>query len=305
MSADRTVYAAGAVLWRNAGNGAVEVALVHRPRYDDWSLPKGKLHSGEHPLVAACREVVEETAAHPVAGPYLAEISYDVPAAEGTAPKSVEYWAMRAVYQDTFVPDDEVDEVRWLPVEAAHALLSYPHDEDVLARYAALPPVTGAVLLIRHGFAGSREGWDGPDAERPLDARGRAQAVAIARVLPWYSPERVLSAPQRRCVQTAEPLAFVIGVPIEVDDVLSEKNDDGDHLDAAARIREIGATGVVTAIVSQGGVIPTVVAQLAAADGLQLTKVKARKGSVWALFFHGSTLVAADYRDDLDRSPQA
>jgi 8-oxo-dGTP diphosphatase len=292
------VYAAGAALWRE-GAGGREVALVHRPRYGDWSLPKGKLHHGEHPLVGACREIVEETGAHPVAGPHLADVRYEVPTPDGPAPKSVEYWAMRATVETGHTPDDEVDEIRWLPVDAARALLSYPHDTQVLDRFAALPPITGTVLLIRHGFAGARSKWHGDDASRPLDARGRAQAVAIAQVVPWYGPERVLAAPLARCVETAAPLAFVIGVPVETDPVLSE--DWEDVREATARIREVAATGLVTAVVSQGGVIPEVVAELAAESGLELPKISCRKGSVWALFFTGDRLAAADYRADLER----
>jgi 8-oxo-dGTP diphosphatase len=212
---------------------------------------------------------------------------------------------MRATAQTAHDPDDEVDEIRWLPVDAARALLSYPHDTQVLDRFAALPPITGAVLLVRHGFAGARADWHGDDASRPLDARGRAQAVAIAQVLPWYGPERVVSAPPARCVETARPLAFVAGVPVETDPVLSEEHHTGENVrEATERIREFGATGVVTAVVSQGDVIPDVVAQLAGASGLELPRIRSRKGSVWALFFTGDALATADYRDDFERPPR-
>jgi 8-oxo-dGTP diphosphatase len=203
-----------------------------------------------------------------------------------------------------FAADEEISDVRWLPAAAAGAQLTYPRDRDVLARHVALPPVTGAVLVIRHGYAGSRSEWDGPDDERPLDERGRAQAVAMAQVLTWYAPERVLSAPAVRCVQSAQPLAFVTGVPVEIDPVLSEDFHRRDERATAARIRELGSTGLTTAIVSQGKVIPEAIAQIAADDGLGLRKVASRKGSAWALFFSGSRLIAADYRNDLETSPR-
>lgn len=169
-----TVRAAGAVLWRPAG-ADVEVAVIHRPRYDDLSLPKGKLDPGEHPLIAACREVVEETGVTPVVGPRLPTVSYLAPGAAGPVPKTVDYWAMRAAStHHEFTPNREVDDVRWLPPAEARALLTYDHDRPLIDAFTALQPITGTALLIRHGQAGSRETWSGDDRLRPVDKIGRA-----------------------------------------------------------------------------------------------------------------------------------
>jgi 8-oxo-dGTP pyrophosphatase MutT (NUDIX family) len=131
MSRTETVRAAGAVLWRRK-HGETEVALVHRPKYDDWSFPKGKLDAGETHEDAAVREVEEETACRGALGIELASTSYVD--AKGR-PKSVRYWTMELSTREPFVPNDEVDQVEWVDVDEAARRLSYDHDLDVLESF--------------------------------------------------------------------------------------------------------------------------------------------------------------------------
>ncbi|MEU8824387.1 NUDIX hydrolase [Streptomyces sp. NPDC048636] len=124
-----TVLAAGCVLWRRApDSGRLEVALVHRPRYDDWSHPKGKLKRGEDALHGAVREVAEETGMGCAPGPPLATLRY---VAKGR-PKEVRYWAAQAVHDEPFVPNREVDRLLWLPPTAARMRLTYEHDRGLI-----------------------------------------------------------------------------------------------------------------------------------------------------------------------------
>jgi 8-oxo-dGTP pyrophosphatase MutT (NUDIX family) len=123
------VQAAGGVLWRRSPEGELEVLLVHRPKYDDWSFPKGKLASGEDHRTAAVREVAEETGLECTVGSELASTEYED--SQGR-PKVVRYWAMEPV-RGEFRPNREVDEARWMPVAEAPRLLSYGHDAAVLA----------------------------------------------------------------------------------------------------------------------------------------------------------------------------
>src|SRR3954452_11265280 len=133
MAPAARIEAAGGVLWRPAlGAAGVEVALVHRPKYDDWSLPKGKLEEGEHPLVAAVREVTEETGFAGVPGRPLGEIRY----LKDDEPKRVRYWAM-AADNGSFVPNDEVDQVMWLPTKEAQHFLMADRDRRILTEFAA------------------------------------------------------------------------------------------------------------------------------------------------------------------------
>ena len=126
------VKAAGGVVWRRAGD-TVAIAIAHRPRYDDWSLPKGKLEPGETWEEAALREVEEETGMRCRLGDELDPTSYKD--RKGRA-KVVRYWLMEPADDVDFVPNDEVDELRWLAPEEAIRELSYPHDRELVQEAA-------------------------------------------------------------------------------------------------------------------------------------------------------------------------
>jgi 8-oxo-dGTP diphosphatase len=132
MSAE--VNAAGGVVWRRGGDGDIEVVLVHRPRYDDWSLPKGKLDEGESFEEAALREVEEETGLRCELGEFAGETSYRD---RKDREKLVRYWAMEAGDGD-FSPDDEVDDLRWVPIAEAPAQLSYDFDRELVERLSGI-----------------------------------------------------------------------------------------------------------------------------------------------------------------------
>ncbi len=287
------IRAAGGALWRPAAGG-VEVAVVHRPRYDDWSLPKGKLDRGEHPLAGAVREVREETGHDAVAGRTLGRSDYTVLQDGKTLPKTVRWWAMRS-REGMFVPGAEVDELRWLPPDGAAALLTAGRDLAPLRLLVAAGIATTTVLLVRHAHAGSRADWPGEDLLRPLDDRGRRQADGLAALLPAYGPVRVLSAPAVRCLDTVTPLAAACGLAIEVEPAYGEQGYAADSAGALRRLAALGHGPGAVVVCSQGGAVPRLVEALAGQAGLELASVPARKGSVWALTFVDGVLVDADH----------
>lgn len=134
---DGQVLAAGGVVWRR-GDGGVEVILVHRPRYDDWSLPKGKLDPGETDEQAALREVREEASVGAVLGPELPGTTY---VDRSGRTKRVRYWAMTVDGDEVPAGANEVDEACWVPVGEARARLTYDRDTVVLD---ALSDVVGS-----------------------------------------------------------------------------------------------------------------------------------------------------------------
>lgn len=281
------------MLWRRV-DGQVQVAVVHRPRYNDWSLPKGKLDRHEPGVLAAAREVREETGFEAVAGRRLGESRYFVLDGVRTLPKTVRWWAMRAT-GGAFTPGAEVDALRWVDIRAAQKLVSAGRDVGPLVAFAEHPAESSMVLLLRHGSAGKKKDWSGPDDERPLDDMGRSQAAASAAILPVYGPGPVWSAPPLRCQQTVQPLAARLGTEIHLDSDLSQ--------DCATalpdRLLELADEGASTIACSQGGAIPYALAALAETAGLALSDPTARKGSLWALSFSARRLIGADYTADL------
>jgi 8-oxo-dGTP diphosphatase len=207
--ADR-VEAAGGVLWRG-DPVAPEIAVVHRPRYDDWSLPKGKLDHGEHPLLAALREIAEETGFAARPGRRLGSLRYDVP--EG--PKRVRYWACEATGGE-FRPNREVDELWWATVPEALARLDPDHDRRVVERFGEDTRPTRAMVVVRHASAGDKRGWTGTDADRPLDPAGQARSRVVRSLLSAYAVRRAGAADVRRCRETLQPWARSAGVEVSV-----------------------------------------------------------------------------------------
>jgi 8-oxo-(d)GTP phosphatase len=286
------VLAAGAVLYRPGPDGP-QVALVHRPRYDDWSFPKGKLDPDEAMPFAAAREVAEETGHRCRLGALLGDVRYEV--AEGS--KLVRYWAAEAG-GGGFVANHETDELRWLPLDEAAALLSYQHDREVLHRFTEIGPPRSMVLLVRHAKAGSRSQWEGEDALRPLSATGRAQAEHLDELLALFGPDRLYTAPPRRCRDTIGPLAARLGVDMGVEPRLGEEGYWANPPAALSRLTKLAAQPGVTVISGQGGVIPDLVAMLVVGrsiPGVDPDNVPARKASTWALGFGPDGLRSADY----------
>jgi 8-oxo-dGTP diphosphatase len=290
MSA-QLIRAAGGLVWRE-GPAGVEVALVHRPRYDDWSLPKGKLDRGEHPLVGACREVAEESALRTVPGVRLPSVRYRVAGPGGATDKVVDFWSMAAVDGVGFTPNDEVDQLRWVRLDQAPAALTDDDYLPVLTAFAALPRITATVLLVRHASAGRADAWHGPDELRPLDESGVATARRLAELLPLFAPMRMLTATPLRCVQTIEPTGRRLGLKPAIAPVFDESGDD--PFGAAARVRRLAERGGASVVASQGGIIPATLDVLAHQDGVAVTDSSTPKGAVWVLSFAEDRLVAAD-----------
>ena len=277
------VLAGGGVLWRHGPDGGVRIAVVHRPRYDDWSLPKGKLDKGEQPLAAACREVREETGFDVVAERGLGSTTYRVLQGGRDVAKRVDWWAVRAT-RGHFEPHAEVDALEWLDPDKALARLTTEGYGAPLRRFLALPRTTATVLVVRHARAGSRDDWEGDDDDRPLDDVGRLQARALCDLLTHYAPRRVLSAPLRRCVDTVQPLAQHVGDAVELTPALADAVATEDRERTAEVVRALVDPAMPTVVCSQGDTIPDLVHRLVPPE-LLVGEVVSRKGSVWALSF--------------------
>jgi 8-oxo-dGTP diphosphatase len=287
MAAMRLIHSAGGVLWRPAADGTVQIAVVGRDRYSDWTLPKGKRNRGEPTLAAAVREVWEETGTLGIPQVRLPGIRYLT--GEPDTEKTVEYWSMQATGDTSFTPNDEVSALKWLDPAAAMATLTYGHDRGVLAAFTALKPITGLCVLVRHARAGSKEEWQGPDELRPLDDQGVVEAARLASLLALFKPARVYAAPVNRCVETVAPLGLVV----RTDTIFGETRAAAPKA-VADRIRELVAETGRVVVSSQGAVIPPTLMALKPPHPKAGETYATPKGHAWVLCFSGMQLVAAD-----------
>jgi 8-oxo-(d)GTP phosphatase len=267
-AAQGPVLAAGAVVWRRAeparNTGEVQVLLVHRPKYDDWSFPKGKLDPGEHVLVATGREVAEETGLPVRLGPPLPEQEY---AAAAGVPKRVRYWAARPLGDasvDAFEPNSEVDDVAWLRLGDARRRLTYARDIDVLDAFAVSAYRSEPLIVLRHSHALPRDSWTGPDRQRGLDRAGEEQARVLAPLLRAYGVRRVLSSDAVRCTATVEPYAAADGRQVEVDHRLSEEGAEPGAV--AKRVETLLRSDEATVLCSHRPVLPALFSALGVPD---------------------------------------
>jgi 8-oxo-dGTP diphosphatase len=222
----RTVRAAGGVVYRSGyPDTGPQFLVVHRNRYHDWSLPKGKTDRGETFEEAALREVTEETGLSCTLEDYLGAVTYPT---QRDRPKLVRYWLMR-VKAGNFVPNLEVDKVEWVGINGALSLLTYNRDARLVERAAAILENRSSTRLyvVRHANAGVRSKWKGSDKTRPLTEKGREQASVVADLLARHPVTAIISSKAVRCLQTVEPLA----ANLELEIATSKKLNHGSTID--------------------------------------------------------------------------
>lgn len=247
-----TIHAGGAVVWR-VDRGHLQVLLVHRPRYDDWSWPKGKVEPGESLPVCAVREVGEETGLPVVLGQPLPGVRYRL--SDGRL-KQCHYWAARVLDSGSpalaargVVPrcsPEEIDDARWVTVPEARRVLTRAADRLPLDALVDLWDDghldTRALVVLRHGRAKKRSAWKGGEDDRPLTAVGLHQAVAAVGMLAAYGVSEVYTSPWERCAASVRPYALASGLTSVAVPELTE---------AAAKRRPGAARSAVTRLVGE------------------------------------------------------
>jgi phosphohistidine phosphatase SixA/8-oxo-dGTP pyrophosphatase MutT (NUDIX family) len=288
---DQPVLAAGAVLWRPGADSRPQVALVHRPKYDDWSLPKGKLTPGEHPVAAAVREVAEETGFRAVLGRPLPTQHY---VASGR-PKQVEYWAAR-VYDGEFSATSEVDQLVWVPAAEAAARLTHPRDGDVVGAFAGDAADTWALVILRHAKAAPRDSWEGDDLERPLIERGYAQSARLGPLLAAYGVRQLVTSPAKRCRDTLVPYAEQAGLTMDEVEGITEQGYRADGRPTSELVEKLLAAQTPAVVCTHRPVLPGMVAMAcAAAEGSAAPpSSQLEAGEFWVLHLAGRRVVAVE-----------
>ena len=198
------MIAAGVLPWRLKSR-QLQVLLIHRERYDDWSWPKGKLDAGETVPECAVREAYEEIGLRIRLGIPLPAITYPV----GSGPKVVYYWAAQADGGEPAPDGVETHDVRWVSPDEARTMLTNASDvtplDALVEAYEAHLLETHAFVVVRHAKAKPRSSWTRAEGKRPLAATGQRQALAVADLLAAWAPKKVASSPWTRCMQTVSP----------------------------------------------------------------------------------------------------
>jgi 8-oxo-dGTP pyrophosphatase MutT (NUDIX family) len=283
-----SIWAAGCVVARRNKKGKARYLVVHRPRYDDWSLPKGKLDKGETFLEAALREVEEETGLTVRAPRPIGSVGYLTQAGN---PKVVRWW-LTTVKKGAFTPNKEVDRIKWLSHNKATLKLTYRNDREVLDRANDMfhDRSAGTIYLLRHAWAGKRTDPTTADERRPLDKRGKKQTRALRDLLMAHPITRVGSSNYVRCVDTVQPFAARLGVPVELEASLVEGSHPHRIVGLIADLQEESAV-----LCSHGDVISDLVGHLFA-EGVPMDGPRNwKKGSIWELRTIDGRVVSGKY----------
>lgn len=255
-SSSRPILAGGAVVTREHPVRGAEVVIIHRKRYNDWTLPKGKVEAGEPVPVCAIREVHEETGVTIRLSVPLDTITYE---AGNAGLKKVDYWGGVVLDSVRRAPDAEVDVVSWLPVRTALSRLTYSHDHFLVQQYLDQPPTT-PLIILRHAKAMDRKDWSRKDAARPINTRGRRQAKLLVPLLGAYGVTKIVSSTAARCVATVLPYAHQHELALETYSVLSEEEGEGDPKGVESLIRQVRdavvGSGQPTAVCIHRPVLP-------------------------------------------------
>ncbi len=278
-----TIYAAGALLWREV-QGQLLVAVIHRARYDDWSFPKGKQDPGECLPETAVREILEETGLKIKLGVRLKVVNYMV---GDNIPKEVHYWAARvsdgALAKSKFKPSEEVAEVTWKTPEDARRVLTYEFDQRVLDElmtlYAQRSLRTKPLIILRHAKATPRSDWKGgkglDDGHRPLLPAGELQAIALVPLLGAFSPQRLVTSTWVRCKTTLAPYAKRRKIKLIERSQLSELGNASGPQRTEKVVHDIIEDGRSVALCTHRPALPTIVDSIGSyGNAAQITQLK-------------------------------
>jgi 8-oxo-dGTP diphosphatase len=274
------ILAAGAVVWRYDKDGQVLVLLIHRPRYDDWSIPKGKLDEGEQLIACAYREVIEETNLKVKFGPYITDVEYYV--ADGM--KKVSYWAAHAFdYAESFTPNSEADDARWVTIEDAIELATRETDKEVLGVFFKAPFDAQTLIMLRHAKALNRKDWLGEDSDRPLEQLGTLQAMRMHSLYQVYGVERIITSDAIRCYDTVEPLSRVLDIKLKVEKDVSEDSWKKDKDRAIDFAKDVIKSEETTIVCSHNPVLPRMMEKLTKKIDFDYPDNKLEPGEAWVI----------------------
>ena len=285
------IVAAGGVVWRKDLAGEVEILLVHRPRYDDWSLPKGKLEEGEALISCAYREVLEETGLSIKLGPHVGSVEYFVP--DGL--KHVAYWSASLIEDNSsFHPNDEVDQIIWLDLDSAVLKATRDSDKSILERFGVTPYDSSALIMLRHGKALERAEWQGEDEDRPLQLVGQLQAKRMLSLYQVFGLEEIHTSDAVRCLDTVAQMAKSLKLTPVITNTVSEYTYKKSKEKAIEYAKELIKRNKQIILCSHNPVLPRMMEKLTKKINFDYPDNKLLPGEAWVLFHNKKEVLQID-----------
>ena len=287
------ILAAGAVLWRKSEKKKIEVLIIHRPKYDDWTFPKGKAEIGEPLIACAYREVLEETNIETAFGPYLGEVEY----LTNDGNKKVSFWSAKVVKEKEFNPNMEVDQLKWVEVTKIKELLTLDTDRKIFEQFLKIEPDTKPLILLRHAKAVTRDEWQGEDDDRPLDSYGQNQAKRLLAMYQVFNLEQIHSSDAVRCYDTVVAIAKGLNIKLEVTGKLSESTFKKDKEKAFDYAKDLIKLNESVLLCSHNPILPKMLNKLTKKSEVDADEGKLLPADGWVIHRIGKEVIQIDRID--------
>ncbi|NCV76518.1 MAG: NUDIX hydrolase [Actinobacteria bacterium] len=291
MEESNVILAGGAVVWRRNEDDLIEIALVHRVKYDDWSLPKGKVESQESVIACAFREVMEETGFSVRFGPCLGTHSYSVE----NATKKVTYWSAKFLKEIGVPNPQEVDQIRWITLDQVDSVVTRVLDREVIRQFRNFDPDSKALILMRHAQALDRNDWSGEDCDRPLNTYGERQAKRVLLNFQSFEIEEIHSSSAVRCYESVSPMARALNIGFFFTDSLSEDVYMKDKERPFKYIQRLLMNDYSTLVCSHNPIIPRAISSFVDKFGVEISDTKLEPGDAWIVHHIDREVIAVDY----------
>ena len=287
------ISAAGAVVWRKHKDNFTEVAIIHRPKYDDWSFPKGKLEIGESIISCAHREVLEETNLQTEFGPHLGQVEYFTP--DGL--KKVTYWSAKVIAEKPFRTNTEVDQLKWIPITKVIEVLTNETDKEIFDKFVKVKFNSKPFILLRHAKAITRDEWQGEDDDRPLSSSGQNQAMRLLSTYQVFNIDQIHSSDAVRCYDTVKSMAKGLDIKLEVSSKLSENTYKKDKEKAFNYVSELIKEDKSILICSHNPILPKMLNKLTKKSEIEADEDKLSPADGWVIHRSGKEIIQIDRLD--------
>ena len=287
------ISAAGAVVWRKHKDNFTEVAIIHRPKYDDWSFPKGKIEVGESLIACAHREVLEETNLQTEFGPHLGQVEYFTP--DGL--KKVTYWSAKVIAEKPFRTNSEVDQLKWIPITKVIEVLTNETDKEIFDKFVKVKFNSKPFILLRHAKAITRDEWQGEDDDRPLSSSGQNQAMRLLSTYQVFNIDQIHTSDAVRCYDTVKSMAKGLDIKLEVSSKLSESTYKKDKEKAFDYVRELIKEDKSILICSHNPILPKMLNKLTKKSEIEADEDKLSPADGWVIHRSGKEIIQIDRLD--------